>query len=112
MATGACFACDDNIDNDGDGFVDYPADPGCRNASSTTESPECNDRIDNDGDGKIDFDGGASATQGAVSGTPDPQCTVAWHGSEAPVWCGLGFELALVIPVLEIARRHRRRRRP
>jgi hypothetical protein len=32
--------CSDGIDNDGDGFVDYPADPGCTSASDTTESPD------------------------------------------------------------------------
>ena len=50
--------CDDGIDNDGDGKVDYPADPGCSSKNDDDESdlPECSDGIDNDGDGKADAD--------------------------------------------------------
>jgi hypothetical protein len=40
--------CADAVDNDGDGAVDYPADPGCRLASSPSEAPQCQDGIDND----------------------------------------------------------------
>jgi hypothetical protein len=32
-------ACSDGIDNDGDGLVDYPADPGCFAANDDTEDP-------------------------------------------------------------------------
>lgn len=31
--------CNDGIDNDGDGFVDYPNDPSCSSSSDNTESP-------------------------------------------------------------------------
>lgn len=31
--------CNDGIDNDGDGRVDYPDDPGCSGLADTTESP-------------------------------------------------------------------------
>jgi len=47
--------CSDQIDNDGDGLIDFPADPGCRAASTNIENPECNDGISNDADGLIDF---------------------------------------------------------
>jgi len=30
-------ACEDGIDNDGDGLIDYPADPGCLSPDGTTE---------------------------------------------------------------------------
>lgn len=46
--------CNDGVDNDGDGFIDFPADPGCASASGI-ESPACDDKVDNDGDGKVDF---------------------------------------------------------
>ncbi|HRH24886.1 MAG TPA: hypothetical protein PLQ20_00910 [Candidatus Paceibacterota bacterium] len=56
------YQCNDNIDNDGDGRVDYPNDPGC---SSPTDNDEyntivntvyqCNDGYDNDGDGLRDY---------------------------------------------------------
>ena len=31
-------ACSDGIDNDGDGLVDWPADPGCRNGKDESEA--------------------------------------------------------------------------
>ena len=31
-------ACSDGVDNDGDGKIDYPADPGCTGASDTDET--------------------------------------------------------------------------
>jgi hypothetical protein len=36
-------ACDDGLDNDGDGLVDFPADPGCESAEDVDESnpPYC-----------------------------------------------------------------------
>lgn len=32
--------CDDSVDNDDDGFVDYPDDPGCTSATDDSESPD------------------------------------------------------------------------
>ncbi|MFO0417593.1 MAG: hypothetical protein ACK5Y6_09915, partial [Pseudomonadota bacterium] len=63
-------ACSDGWDNDGDGLVDFPADPGCASpnddderkhdsgctsATDPSEKEECRDGIDNDKDGKTDF---------------------------------------------------------
>ena len=59
--------CDDGLDNDGDGFTDYPDDPGCADPASTLENPQCDDNHDNDGDGLLDWDG-------AGVGSPDPEC--------------------------------------
>ena len=70
--------CEDNVDNDGDGFVDE-ADPACAAGADTeAEDPatECNDDADNDGDGLIDFpddpgcDGPDDDTEFGA-GTPD-----------------------------------------
>jgi hypothetical protein len=50
--------CEDGIDNDGDGFADHPADPGCDDASDASEKSllfACDDGSDNDGDGLIDY---------------------------------------------------------
>jgi hypothetical protein len=51
--------CDDGVDNDRDGFVDFSGgDPGCASAADASEkstSHECDDGIDNDLDGDIDF---------------------------------------------------------
>ena len=86
--------CSDGLDNDGDGFIDFPKDPGCRSASSSREDPACDDGLDNDGDGAIDV--------------LDPECTEAWNTDET-LGCGLGFELAFVLPPLMWLYRRRRR---
>jgi len=78
--------CSDGEDNDADGLVDFPDDPGCISASDDTEdsltSAQCQDGRDNDGDGKKDYpaDPGCFAPQ-ADSETDDcpdgpncPQC--------------------------------------
>ena len=33
------MACDDGFDNDGDGLIDFPADPKCSSPSDTSEGP-------------------------------------------------------------------------
>ncbi len=85
-------ACTNGIDDDGDGFIDYPADPGCPNAFSAREDPECSNGIDDDGDSQIDL--------------LDPECNgSAGKGSESSAACGLGFEIVLVLPLLARWRR-------
>jgi hypothetical protein len=59
--------CSDGIDNDGDGSVDHPEDPGCAGQNALEEAPACDDGLDNDGDGFADWDG-AGFTH------PDPDC--------------------------------------
>lgn len=96
--------CDDGIDDDGDGAPDFPADLGCRDAEWPLEDPQCSDGIENDADGWIDWDG-------AGVGPPDPQCVdKPWRNREKKNGgrCGLGFEVALVLPWL--LRRAARRR--
>jgi uncharacterized repeat protein (TIGR01451 family) len=55
----AVEACRDGIDNDGDGKIDFPDDPGCPTPLDDDETDpyieQCHDKIDNDGDGLIDF---------------------------------------------------------
>jgi cysteine-rich repeat protein len=67
--------CQNGVDDDGDGLVDYPADPGCTSAADFLEtdvSLPCDDGIDNDGDGGIDFDPATFADP--LAGTGDPGC--------------------------------------
>lgn len=68
-------ACSNGKDDDGDGKVDYPADPGCSSATDTDETdpappaPACSNGKDDDGDGKIDY-------------PADPGCTSATDTDE------------------------------
>jgi hypothetical protein len=121
--------CDDGADNDGDERIDFDGkegsdpDQGCKNALWATESPACQDGLDNDGRPGIDFDGGLSLDldgNGSIDaefnfatppvGSADPQCGGVPHrkGEQAPKVCGLGFELALLAPVLAVLRRRMR----
>lgn len=101
--------CQDDRDNDGDGLIDYPNDPGCSSSTLGTENPPCQDGIDNDGDGGIDFDGGAAANHGIALGPPDPQCNKPYRKLETPNRCGLGAELSMAGPLLVWLRGRRRR---
>jgi hypothetical protein len=50
--------CSDGVDNDGDGFTDFPADPGCDDAEDYSEqSPAliCDNGLDDDEDSLVDF---------------------------------------------------------
>ena len=85
------FACDDGLDNDGDGEIDM-IDAGCPFPYATVERTQCDDGLDNNDDGNVDFD--------------DPHCSRAWPYWEAkPSSCGIGAELALVLPLLGLWRR-------
>ena len=71
-------ACNDLVDQDGDGFLGYPTDPGCANASDNDETddcpdgpmcPACSNGLDDDNDGFIDY-------------PADPACAAAGVNSE------------------------------
>jgi hypothetical protein len=65
--------CSDGIDNDGDGFIDFPADIGCTSPGDNSETnpvfAQCQDGVDNDGDLLRDY-------------PLDPQCTNPSDNSE------------------------------
>jgi len=126
------LVCDDGLDNDGDGWTDYSinvalGDPGCRNPNWSTENPQCQDGLNNDDQPGIDFDGGDSLDidprDGFIDapfnpatpavGAADADCAVAYRNRETPNTtgggCGLGAELALVMPLLGLAASRRRR---
>ncbi|MCG8589945.1 MAG: hypothetical protein MJE66_11710 [Proteobacteria bacterium] len=67
-------ACNDGIDNDSDGDIDFPADLGCLSKGDRSETDNCGDGIDNDGDGFTDFpaDSGCLA---ADDPTERPDCS-------------------------------------
>ncbi|MDB4954666.1 MAG: cell surface receptor domain protein [Myxococcales bacterium] len=56
--------CSDGVDNDADGKVDYPNDPGCTSLMDNDETddcpsgpncPQCGNGIDDDANGRIDY---------------------------------------------------------
>jgi len=60
--------CQDGIDNDGDGAIDYPSDFSCTSSTDDDETllkSQCQDGLDNDSDGLIDYsqDIGCSSNQ-------------------------------------------------
>ena len=72
--------CGNGVDDDVDGRVDYPMDPGCMTPEDDDETdptppPECADGLDNDSDGRFDYpaDPGLceSAADTAEQSTPD-----------------------------------------
>jgi MYXO-CTERM domain-containing protein len=103
----ATRACSDGFDNDGDGLIDFPADPGCASPSDNNEEdpplPQCSDGIDNNGAGGIDWpadpscsgpndptedgvpacsDGVDNDGDGLIDFPADPDCTSANDGTE------------------------------
>jgi hypothetical protein len=81
-------ACRDGIDNDGDGYIDWPNDPGCANKNDNSElnpNVECDDGIDNDGDNAIDMadEGCSSPNDNDETNCGDSVC----EGGETPVTC-------------------------
>jgi hypothetical protein len=71
-------SCDDGLDNDDDGLIDFPADTGCRSGGDPWETADCSDGIDNDMDGLIDFDPEGDGDPGCSSllfGVEDAQCS-------------------------------------
>jgi probable HAF family extracellular repeat protein len=98
----AALTCDNGQDDDADGIVDYPADTSCASRIDT-ELPECSDGLDNDGDLSVDWDGGPHG------GPPDPECGGdPMRVIEHPMYCGLGFEAALLLPLYTTLRRWKR----
>jgi hypothetical protein len=68
--------CADRFDNDGDGLLDYPADPGCTDALDPDEGAACGDGVDNDGDGLADYpaDPGCDDAADASERSPSLPC--------------------------------------
>jgi lysophospholipase L1-like esterase len=75
--------CGDGVDNDGDGFVDFPADAGCDDASDWSEGVpvlECDDGIDNDGDGASDLEDFGCHSRGDLSENTAPNVIICDDG--------------------------------
>ena len=73
--------CSDGLDEDADGLVDYPDDPGCEDAFDESESSAalvCDNGLDDDGDQLVDYpeDDGCEDLLDA-SEVPEPELPVA-----------------------------------
>lgn len=75
--------CSDGVDNDDDGYTDYPEDPGCVTPETADEQfpnpvTECSDGVDNDGDGDIDVteDDGCESAADDIEDTCDDMAPV------------------------------------
>lgn len=89
----ATKACSDGSDNDGDGYIDWPNDPGCKNKADNSElnpNVECDDGVDNDGDNDIDYnDGGCSGpTDNDETNCGDAVCEGGETQGNCPEDCG------------------------
>jgi len=89
----AAKACDDGLDNDGDGYTDYPSDPGCSSKNDKSElnpAIECDDGSDNDGDGDTDMDdaGCSSPTDNDETNCGDGVCEGGETSGNCPADCG------------------------
>jgi hypothetical protein len=88
-------ACSNGVDDDNDGKIDYPADPGCTSPTDDSESdpsrlPACADGIDNDGNDLVDYpaDPGCSAASSDGEGFCGTPVASVLTGSALPlqVW--------------------------
>ena len=130
-------ACSNGIDDDGDGLIDHPGDPGCSDTGDDSEHTAefiCDDGLDNDGDGLVDWptdvgcfdlyaaienpkcdndidddgDGGIDWDGGSTAAAPDSYCEGRpFRNLEAPSSCGIGIELVLALPLIAALRRRR-----
>lgn len=79
--------CSDGVDNDGDGKIDYPADPGCYAPNQDDETDDCPD-----GPGcPACSNGSDDDLNGSTDYPDDPGCTYAADNdeyTENPVACG------------------------
>ncbi|MFM2357277.1 MAG: hypothetical protein RJA61_14 [Candidatus Parcubacteria bacterium] len=83
VCVASTFQCNDGVDNDNDGQIDFGTDPGCSGATDDDEvngggssgppgggpQPQCSDNRDNDGDGLVDRFDHACHTDGNPNNT-------------------------------------------
>lgn len=85
--------CSDEMDNDGDGKIDFPNDPGCSSPDDDLEldgPAECSDGIDNDGDG--DTDAQDPGCNGSGSGYNPDDNSESGAGGNGAAQCSDGID--------------------
>jgi hypothetical protein len=106
------FACNNGVDDDGDGHVGYPTDPGCLSPTDDDETdscpaggdcPACGNQIDDDLDGLTDYPADAACAAASSTSeacrTLDPVLTIvgptttgstSGNTNDFTLACGLG----------------------
>lgn len=89
--------CADGQDNDGDGKVDFPVDPGCNAADDVDEvdPPACSNGKDDDGDGLTDFPADKGCSSAEDPDETDPCKTPAPGERITLKGCGTGDVIVL-----------------
>ncbi|MEO7096058.1 MAG: MYXO-CTERM sorting domain-containing protein, partial [Polyangiales bacterium] len=107
--------CDDGLDNEGDGLIDYPKDPECSAASTFSEGPPPGPDAGDDAGADADDDAAVADDDAASSDDAEPAATAADAGSGG---CGCAVRpgatgvspFAALAAALGVVRARRRRR--
>jgi len=73
--TTGCAACNNGLDDDDDGQIDFGADSGCTSAADVSELAECADGYDNDHDGDADLGSDPGCRDASVDSREAPECS-------------------------------------
>jgi len=86
--------CNNGVDDDSDGYTDYPYDPGCASVNDNDEADSC-DPINNPGPCPVCFNGVDDDGDGLTDFPADPGCAAASDSNEID-------ECVAGLPVLEL----------
>ena len=105
-------ACEDGLDNDGDGRIDHTADLGCASPGDTDETdlPACLDLRDNDGDGRKDYLVDPGCSSPLDNDESDPPRAVYYQAPSVPPPAPAAPASRLPTLTMAAARRYARQR--
>ncbi|MFH2007783.1 MAG: hypothetical protein ABI333_14470 [bacterium] len=89
-------ACNNGVDDDSDGYVDYPNDPGCTDIGDNDEIDSC-DPVNNPAACPVCFNGADDDGDGLTDYPNDPGCAAASDGNEIDE-CYPGLQVGVLPP--------------